>query len=124
MKASKNEIIFIYNSGNIQDRKALAYVISLKRRKVKAFDVQHNSLTETQLKSIANSMEVPPEELLDKHSTKYLKYFVDTDLSQKEVLKALKQNSSMLNTPVVVHEKGADFVDNYYQLVQKDLTFQ
>lgn len=124
MKASKNELILIYNSGNIQDRKALAYAISLKRRKIKAFDVQHNSLTETQLKSIANSMEVPPEELLDKHSTKYLKYFVDTDLSQKEVLKALKQNPAMLNTPIVVHEKGADFVDNFYQLVQKDLTFQ
>jgi hypothetical protein len=29
MKASKNELIFIYNSGNIQDRKALAYAISL-----------------------------------------------------------------------------------------------
>jgi arsenate reductase-like glutaredoxin family protein len=69
-------------------------------------------------------MEVPPEELLDKHSTKYLKYFVNADLSQKEVLKALKQNPAMLNTPIVVHEKGADFVDNFYQLVQKDLTFQ
>ena len=53
MKNAKNEITLIYNSSNIQDRQALAYALSLRKHKIKTIDIQHNKLTETQLKSAA-----------------------------------------------------------------------
>jgi len=123
MKNAKNEITLIYNSSNIQDRQAFAYAKSLKDRKLKAIDIQENKLTETQLKSIANALNKNPGDLIDKHSTKYLRYFVDSDLSQKEVLKTLKANPSMLNTPILMHKDGATFVKNHHQLVSKGLDF-
>ena len=109
MKATKNEIIFIYNSSNIQERQALAYALSLKQRKIK---------------SIANSLDKSPEELIDKNSTKYLRYFINTDLSPKEILKALQTNPSMLTTPIMLKEDGGEIVDDFYQLVEKDLKFK
>jgi len=123
MKIAKNEIALIYNSNNIQDRQALAYALSLKNRKVKTIDIQQNKLTETQLKSIANALDKNPDGLIDKHSTKYLRYFTDKDLSQKEILKTLKANPSMLNTPILMHQKGAAFIDSHHTLVKKELTF-
>ena len=124
MKVAKNEILFIYNSSNIQDRQALAYALSLKWQKVKTIDVQNNTLTQTQLKSIANTMDKNPEDLIDKNSTKYLRYFFNSDLSQKEILKTLQANPSMLNTPIMLKEDGGMFVDNFYQLTEKDLNFK
>ncbi len=124
MKVTKNEILFIYNSSNIQDRQALAYALSLKWQKVKTIDVQNNTLTQTQLKSIANTMDKSPEDLIDKNSTKYLRYFFNSDLSQKEILKTLQANPSMLNTPIMLKEDGGMFVDNFYQLTEKDLNFK
>jgi arsenate reductase-like glutaredoxin family protein len=91
---------------------------------VKAIDVQKSLLTETQLMSIANKLEVEPEDLIDRQSTFYLRYYFDAELSQKEALKVLKQNPAMINTPIVLYKGGADFVGTNYDFANKDLNFK
>jgi arsenate reductase-like glutaredoxin family protein len=124
MKVSNNELILIYNSSNLHDRETVAFAKSLKHHEVKAIDVQKSLLTETQLMSIANKLEVEPEDLIDRQSTFYLRYYFDAELSQKEALKVLKQNPAMINTPIVLYKGGADFVGTNYDFANKDLNFK
>jgi arsenate reductase-like glutaredoxin family protein len=119
MRVSKNQILLIYNSSDIQDREALAYARSVSDKELKTIDVQYNPLTQSQLKSIASKLNIEPELLVDKESSKYLKYYFNTDLSPKEILKTLKHNPSMINTPIVVFNKGAEFVDESFDFSRK-----
>jgi arsenate reductase len=110
MKVSKKEILLIYNSGQLSDRKAFSYAKSMKNHEIREIDLLKNSLTETQLKQIINKLEIKPDELIDTESPKYLRYFSSTDLTPKSILKVLKQNPGMIKTPIALFYDHAVFV--------------
>lgn len=121
MKVTKSEILLIYNSSSIQDRAALAYAKSLKNHDLRGFDLQKNAMTETQLKQIAKLLAVKPKELIDTKSAKYLRYFLNTELSQKGILKVLKQNPGMIKTPIAVYNDHAQFISTPYEFIKSDM---
>lgn len=121
MKVSKNEILLIYNSSYLHDRETLAYAKSLKNHELKEFDLQNNSLNETQLNQITKRMDVKPNELINTKSTKYLRYYFDTDLTQKSTLKVLKRNPGMIKTPIAVYNDHAEFIKTPYEFIRKDM---
>jgi arsenate reductase-like glutaredoxin family protein len=104
MKVSKNEILLIYNSNNLQDRHAYGYAQSLRDYSLKTIDVHKDELSETQIKTIANMLEVEPEDLIDQQSSKFQREYADKDISSKEILTILKKNPVMINTPIVLYE--------------------
>ena len=122
MKVAKNEMLLIYNSSFMQDREALAYAKSLKNHKLKEFDLQHNSLTGTQLNQISKQLDVKPKELIDTKSPKYLRYYFNMDLTPKSTLKALNQNPGMIKTPIAVYNDHAEFIKTPYDFIGKDMT--
>jgi len=121
MNVSKNEILLIYNSTQLQDRKALAYAKSVKDFDVKEIDLHNNRLTESQLKQLSQQLEVDPKELVDTQSTKFLRYFTQSDLSNKSTLKVLKKNPTMLKTPIAIYDDHADFIGSPNEFIKKEM---
>jgi len=121
MKVSKDEILLIYNSNQLKDRKALVYAKSFQNHSVKEFDVQNNSLTESQLRQLSKRLEIDPVKLVDTQSTKYLRYFSDSDLSNKGTLKVLKKNPRMIKTPIAIYANGAEFINSPNEFIKKDM---
>jgi len=121
MKVSKDEILLIYNSNQLKDRKALVYAKSFQNHSVKEFDVQNNSLTESQLRQLSKRLDIDPVKLVDTQSTKYLRYFSDSDLSSKGTLKVLKKNPRMIKTPIAIYANGAEFINSPNEFIKKDM---
>jgi arsenate reductase-like glutaredoxin family protein len=120
MNVAKKELLLIYNSAQIKDREAYAYAKSLKDHKLKKIDLKNDSLTSTQLKQITQYLDVTPNELVDRKSPKYLKYFSGTSMSDKNTLKALKQNPGMIKTPIAVYHDSADFISTPYEFIKQE----
>ncbi len=125
MNVTKNkEILIIYNSRKLKDRKAVGYAQSIKNKKIKTIDLQKDRLTETQLKRIAMELDVMLENLIDKQSPTYRKYLRDVNLSGSNILKVLKNHPTMLHSPILLYDEGGEFVDNSYDFIRKDMHFK
>lgn len=124
MNVSPKEMLIIYNSGKLKDRKTLGYAQALKDVKVKTIDVQKDALTETQLRRIAMDLDVQPEKLIDKQSASFRKHMTGVNVSDSNISKILRKYPTMIHTPIVLYDKGGDFVDNSYYFVRKGMQFK
>jgi len=122
--AKDREVLIIYNSSKLKDRKALGYAQSLKNKKIKTIDLQKDHLTETQWKKIAVELDVKLENLIDRQSPSYRKYLRDVNLSGSNILKILKKHPTMIHSPIVLYDKGGEFVDSSYDFIRKDMHFK
>jgi|SRR5690606_8338917 arsenate reductase len=113
MDITDNEILLIYNSEKLSDRKALGYAKSLRGYKVKERDIVRDALTETQLKEVANRLGVLPNELVDRESDVYRDKFRDVNVSENDLLIALKNEPDLLRTPIALYADHAEFVGPY-----------
>ncbi|MFO7258626.1 MAG: hypothetical protein DIU61_013070 [Bacteroidota bacterium] len=113
MDITDNEMLLIYNSEKLSDRKALGYAKSLRGYIVKERDIARDALTETQLKEVANRLGVPPTEMIDRESDVYQDRFRDANVSENDLLIALKNEPDLLRTPIAVYADTAEFVDPY-----------
>lgn len=124
MNVTKNrEVLIIYNSRKLKDRKALGYAQSLKNKKIKTIDLQKDHLTETQLKRIAIELDVPLENLIDRQSPTYRKYLSDINLSGSNILKVLKKHPTILHSPILLYDEGGEFIDSSYDFIRKGMHF-
>ena len=121
MQISKNEILFIYNSNHLQDRQALGYARSLPNHKIKEVDLQKDSFTETQIKQIADMLEVEPVSLVDSNSDIYKNSYSNTGLTGRGALKAMASTPELMKTPIALYNDQAVPIDSPYQLVKQDL---
>ncbi len=121
MQISKKEILFIYNSNDLQDRQALGYAKSLPNHKVKELDLQKDNFTETQVKQIADLLEVEPVSLMDRSSDTFKKSFANVDLSGSDALKAMASKPELIKTPIAVYNDQAVSIRSPFQLVKQDL---
>ncbi|WP_425391862.1 hypothetical protein [Ekhidna sp.] len=118
MKVSKNEILFIYDSSDMQQREGLAYIKSLKHYEVKELDVTKDEMTQLQLSNLATRLAVSDKELMrtDKES-----HFSEVmNLDGHDFLDYLASNLEMLKTPIAVYSDRAKFVDSQYELIKED----
>ena len=118
-----NELLFIYNSRSTNDRIALGYVKPTNTYVIKERDIQNDSLTETQLKEIANRLKISTEELIDKKSDIYKDKFADSNFEEEDLLIALKQEPDLMRTPIVLFRNGGEFVESKYDFMKKDMKF-
>ena len=116
MKATENELIFIYNSQDQNDKKALGYVQSLDQYVVKNWDISENPLTETQIAMVAAQLEKSPADLIDRHSELYKENMETGTYSQHEALKILKHNPLVMQTPIMLTEKGGHIMTSPFEL--------
>jgi arsenate reductase len=119
----ENEMLFIYNSNSMEDKVALGYVKPTTKYKVKEFNVSQETFTELQLKEIADRLEVEPKDLMDTKSSIYKDKYATTNLSQQDVLVALKHEPDLMRTPIALYQNEGHFVDSKYEFMKKDMDY-
>jgi len=124
MKVAVKEILIIYNSDKLKDRKALGYAQGQKNKKIKTINVQKDQLSETQLRRIAMELGIELEDLVDKQSSIYKKYFSDADLVGSNIMKALQKYPTMIKSPIVLYDKGGEFIESSYDFIRKGMHFK
>jgi arsenate reductase-like glutaredoxin family protein len=123
LEIAENELLFIYNSRSVNDRIALGYIKPINTYVVKEIDLQKDSLTETQLKEVANRLEISTGDLIDKKSDNYKNNFAKGDFTEEDLLTALKQEPDLMRTPIALFHQGGDFVESKYDFMKKDMQY-
>ena len=113
MNVEENEILFIYNSSDQQERQTFAYAQSSKEYKVKELDVEKDKLTATQLVQLAD--------LLDNEDELVKKDAPTTDLGENDFYEHLSRNLSNLNTPILVYIDKAKLIGSQYEMIKRFL---
>ena len=121
MQIESNEILLIYDSNDLQDREALGYAQTLQHHKLKELDVSKETLTELQLEILSDKFGAKPRDLIDKTSEYYKEHYADKDVDREDILKIIKNNPGLLNTPIAVYKGKAHFLDSPYDFIRKDL---
>jgi len=121
MQIREHEILFIYNSNDIKDRKALGYVKSLKHLHIKEFDLYEDDFSEFQIEEIIQRLNIQPSELINKNSKLYLEKYSDKELGHKDILKVLSQKPEMIKTPIALYHDHARFVGTGYEFIKEDM---
>ncbi|TRX60526.1 hypothetical protein FNH22_05610 [Fulvivirga sp. M361] len=104
----KREIQLIYNSDDETDRASYATAKALPNYIINELDLKHNTLTEKQLKELAESAGKSVSELFDTKSEDYSDQF--KSLSEQDQLLMLHKNIKLLKTPIVREKGGATFI--------------
>jgi arsenate reductase-like glutaredoxin family protein len=118
MKVSENEILFIYDSADIQQREGLAYAKSLRHYKIKELDIKKDKLTQLQLSNIARFLNVSPSEMLNPDSESNISDVMNLD--NNDFLYYLVSNLTMLRMPIAVYSDHARFIGSQYELIKED----
>ena len=118
MKVSKNEILFIYDSSDMQQREGLAYAKSLRHYEVKELDVQNNSITQLHLSNLSRKLGIDSKELIRTDNESHFSEVMDLD--GHDMLDYLASNLEMLKTPIAVYHDHAKFVGSQYELMKED----
>jgi arsenate reductase (glutaredoxin) len=104
------ELTLIYHSDKAEDKKARAFIETVKGYTVKTLDLNRDRLTETQLAEIADKMNVEIKMLFD---TTYRDRFASAskvDISSatdSDLLTILIQEPILINTPITIIGKKA-----------------
>ena len=118
MKVSEKEILFIYDSSDMQQREGLAYTKSLRHFEVKEIDIRKDKLTQLQLSNLAKRLNVSSKALM---RTDNESHFGDVmDLDEHDFLDYLSSNLYMLKTPIAVYYDHAKFVGSQYEMIKED----
>ncbi len=112
---NSNEYLLIYNSSDLQDREAAGYLRTLNTVKVNEQDISKDMLTETQLIKAAKLLNVEIISLLDSDKN------ISDDYSTDEILKLLRNQPSLLNTPFILSQERSFFVDSPLNLIKEQL---
>ncbi|WP_420315695.1 hypothetical protein [Ekhidna sp.] len=118
MKVNENEILFIYDSADLQQREILAHATCLKNFKIKEFDIQKEQLTQLQLLSLTKRLNVQVKDLIS--SDFELQISGVMDLDTHDFLDYLSSNLKMLRTPILVYHDHARFVDSQYEPLKNE----
>ncbi len=108
-----------YNSATHSDRAALGYAKAIKNYTLKEFDIAKDFFTETQIKEIANRLNVNPRDLINTQSDIYLGRYADTNLGEEDTLVALKKEPLLMRTPIMLYHDSAQFINSQYDLISQ-----
>ncbi len=118
------ELKFIYNSNQLKEREALAYILSLDKHVINEVDVYKTKITESQLADLARKLGVKVSGLLDQEKEYFKDNLEGKDLDENDILGVIKANPEVLKTPIVVAEDSATFVGSAYDFNNIDLEFK
>ncbi|SNS82093.1 hypothetical protein SAMN05421640_1377 [Ekhidna lutea] len=118
MKVSKNEILYIYDSSDIQQREGLIYAKSLRHYETKELDIRHDKITQLQLSNLAEKLGIKAKKLINVDGEIQLSEVMELD--SHDFLDYLSSNLEMLKTPIAVYHDHALFVESQYELIKED----
>ena len=122
-KKKKMELKFIYNSTKKKDKEALVQMKSLDQRYVQVVDIHREKMTERQLAELAQKIGIELEGLLDTSSDLYRDEIAGTNYDPNDILVLIKNNSDLLNTPIIDFGDKAQMIGSPYDISKMDLAF-
>lgn len=122
-KKTHMELKFIYNSNQLKERKALAYIKALDKHVINELDVYKTNITESQLADLAQKLGVGVAGLLDEEKEYYRDNLKGKDLSENDILGVITSNPEVLKTPIVSTHDSATFIGSAYDFNNIDLEF-
>ncbi|GAA5027153.1 hypothetical protein GCM10011506_13470 [Marivirga lumbricoides] len=122
-KKIEMELKFIYNSNQLKEREALAYIKSLDKHVINELDVHKMNITESQLADLARKLDVEVAGLLDEEKEYYQDNLKGKDLSENDILGIIASHPEVLKTPIVSSHESATFVGSSYDFNNIDLEF-
>lgn len=117
------ELDFIYNSNQIKEREALGYANSLGNHKINEIDIYKNPLTERQLADLAKKLDIEVHSLLNTESEIYQDEIKGGDYTDQDILKMVKENTTLLKTPILVSQTRGQFINSAFDLNKIDMAF-
>lgn len=111
MQVQESELLFIYNSNSLQERRAFGYAKSSGKYVVKSLDLDKDNLTERQVVEIAQRLKIPLDDLLNNDA--------GNDLISEDIPTYLVQNPTFLRTPIVLYHDGGEFVDSSFEFIKR-----
>ena len=121
MKDHRIELKLYYNSSKMEDREVLAYAESFRHLVVNEKDISRDLFTETQIKEIADDMNVDIIDLIDHNSSLYIDQVKGHDYSDNQLLKIMRKNPSIIKTPIAKIGKRVYHIKSHYELIPEDL---
>jgi len=104
------ELTLIYHSEKAEDKKARAFIETVKEYTIKTLDLNRDHLTETQLAEIADKMNVDIKMLFDDTYRDRFSSRSKVDIhsaSDSDLLTILIQEPILINTPITIIGKKA-----------------
>ncbi len=123
IKPKAGEATYIFDSFDMDERKALIYLKSIDKLKVKEIDINYSRLTETMLMDICDKLSIQPKFLIN---DKKLKKKIFEDLSNcenEDILTYLKYNPKAILTPIILAIEKSYIIKNPYDFIKKGMTF-
>jgi arsenate reductase (glutaredoxin) len=111
------QITFIYNSESVRAKKALA-LAQTKELPIWEIDVMKTKLTGAQLASIANDLDLPISELVNREHPYFKEQFGDAEFSDMEWLTMIEHNPQILKQPIVMLGDKTILVDTPTDVLQ------
>lgn len=121
MKVCGNEMLLIYDSQILEDRKALGYAQSLQHHKVKERDIRKEPLTETQVEEVIEALGIDAEDIINKSSNVYQNEYANVSLDRSDILTAIHKNPQLMKTPIAIREHTAKILGTSYEFIQQDM---
>ncbi len=115
MEVKHNEILLIYNSSDVQEKKAHGYFQGLSDLALKVLDLKYDQLTERQIIEIADKLGVSLEEMIDPGEIS------EEKIAQDDIPRYLANDLPKLRTPIALYHNRAEFVESPYHFVNKDM---
>jgi arsenate reductase len=78
-------------------------------------------ITEQQLMDIADRLDMEPFDLINGQTDEFRNHFASKNLTNEDILKVIKNNPSLLRTPIAILKDDAYFVSSPYEFVKKGL---
>lgn len=120
----KNEIKFLYNTNNLEDKEAYGYVLTLHNHKINELDVAKNDMTPTQFSELAKKMKVRIIDLFDKKSSYFKDNIEGKDIEEDDLLDILVKEKSALKTPIIISSKMAKVIEYPRDTIKIDMAFK
>lgn len=116
------ELILIFHSEKVDDKRARGYVESLPTLVVRTLDLANESITEVQLAQLADKLEVDIEGLIDPVYDKRPKDLKAkhelNELDRQKMLTFIRHNPILLSTPILIMGDRAYKYSSDYQLTR------
>lgn len=106
MEFSKRELTFFYHPEITRDRESLAYAKTVTDT-INVIEIDKITPTETDLKTIANTLGISVSEMVNRRSELYKDEYEDKSFEDDQWLMVLVKNPTLINTPfAIMGDKG------------------
>ena len=116
MKPHKNEMLMIYNSDRLQDRKAYAYALSLPKSRLRPIDLANHELTPRQIKELAMLADCEVDDFLDPS--------IEVSMDENDQLITLCSNKDAWITPISLTISWSELHGTSVSHIARELPFK